>query len=151
MTEPYNELVDAMEEEVHKAKWKKVWDQFGIYLILFLVFILGGAAFWSIQQNRAVKLSIVYSNAYEEARSLFYKGDYGLAVQKLQEIIKNGPVNYRTMSRFLLIDYYQSMNNFSEMKKVYDDIFKDSKIPDFYSELARVNLIRFQLDHENPT
>lgn len=151
MTEPYNELANAMEEEARKAKWQKVWGQFGIYLILLVVFVLGGAAFWSIQQNRALKQSIVYSNAYEDARTLFYKGDHGLAIQKLQEIVKKGPVNYRTMARFILIDYYQSMSNFSEMKKVYEDIFKDSKAPDFYTELARVNLIRFQLDHENPT
>jgi hypothetical protein len=151
MTEPYNELAAAIEEETQKARWRKIWNQFRIYIILLLAFVLGGAAVWSWKQNSFHKNALVYSNLYEEARALFEKNDTGQGVQKLQEIIKKGPANYRTMARFIMIDYYQSMNNISAMKEVYQAIIDDKKTTDFYRELAKINFIRFKLDHENPT
>lgn len=151
MSEQYNELQAEIDEQKRKEKWRKIWNKFSIYIIGLSVIILFGAAIFTWQQSRAHKQALLYSDMYENARSSLNKGEIGVAVQQLQEIAKNAPINYKTMARFLLIEYYASMNNNEKITEIFQNIIQDKKTPIFYKELAQINFIRFQIDQENPT
>jgi len=151
MSNQYNELEQAIAEETRRAKWRNLWNQFGLYLTIVIAAILGGAAIYTWQTHRAHNAAVIYSAIYEEARTSLAKGNTGEAVQKLINIAKNGPINYKIMSQFLLIEYYRSTNNVLKTKETYQDIINNNKAERFYRELAQINFIRFKLDSENPS
>ncbi|USO02593.1 MAG: tetratricopeptide repeat protein [Alphaproteobacteria bacterium] len=145
----YNELEQAIADEARMAKWRKLWNQFGLYLIIVVAVVLAGAAFVSWRSSAAQKDAVTYSNLYEEARMSLMQGEVGFAVQKLNTIVEKGPINYKTMSQFLLIEYYRSMNNVTKILETYQAIINNRKTDSFYRELAQLNLIRFKIDQGN--
>jgi len=135
-----------VDEAVRQDKYKKLWDQYGVYALgAAAVVVLGvagykGWTFW--QQKRAADAGAQFS----EALRLEDSADAAKAREILTALTTQGPKGYRVLARFQLAAAKAKEGKTEEAVAEYDALAKDPGVDSILRDHATLQAASLRLD-----
>jgi len=93
------DIFHEVDEEVRREQLKKLWQQYGNYLIAACVLIVVGVAAWRGYQWWQAKQAAQSGAAFEQAVTLAESGKHKEAEAAFAELAADGTAGYRVLAR----------------------------------------------------
>ena len=135
-----------VDEAVRQEALKRLWDRYGLFVILGALLIVAGVAgykgwgYWQAQQ--AAEAGARFTGAL----SLTEEGKTGDAVTAFRELAQEGPSGYRLLSQFQLAAADAEAGRTAEAVKKYDALAAESGGGDVLGGLARIRAALLLVD-----
>ena len=135
-----------VDEAVRQDKYKKLWDEYGVYTLgAAAVLVVGVAGYqgWSFwQQKRAADSGAKFSEAL--------RLEEGAAAPKAREMLaalaEQGPAGYRVLARFQLAAAEAKSGNTDKAVADYDALAKDPSVDPILQDHAVLQAASLRLD-----
>lgn len=95
-----SDIFREVDEEVRREQLKKLWDRYGIYIIILAVLFVAGIAGWRGYQWVEAKKAAEAGSAFEAAIALSEAGKHKEAEAAFARIAADAPYGYRMLARF---------------------------------------------------
>jgi hypothetical protein len=135
-----------VDEAVRQDKYKKLWDEYGVYVLgaaaVLVVGVAGyqGWTFW--QQKRAADSGAKFS----EALRLEDGADAAKARELLAALAEGGPAGYRVLARFQLAAAEAKAGNTDKAVADYDALAKDQGVDAILRDHATLQAAALRLE-----
>src|SRR5262245_29790077 len=135
-----------VDEAVRQDKYKKLWDEYGVYTLgAAAVLVVGVAGYqgWSFwQQKRAADSGAKFSEAL--------RLEEGATAPKARELLaalaEQGPAGYRVLARFQLAAAEAKSGNTDKAVADYDALAKDASVDPILQDHATLQAASLRLD-----
>ena len=144
------DIFREVEEEVRKEQYKKIWDQYGTYIIgaaVAIVAIVAGYQFWV--QWSASKAATAGAQ-FEIADTLSNTGKTSEANKIFQSLIEGGPQGYQVLSKFRLAANSAADGQVDEAVKLYDELAKSGSVDKLLQDFAQIQAAMLLIDKADP-
>jgi hypothetical protein len=139
-----------VEEAVRQDRYKKLWDQYGVYALGAAgLLVLGVAAYqgWNIWQQKQAQQA---GAKFTQALSMAEVGGADAGASKASEILKGlanaGPEGYRVLARFQLAAAHSKAGEIDQAVAAYDALAKDSSVDPILQGRAALEAAALRLD-----
>jgi hypothetical protein len=135
-----------VDEAVRQDRYKKLWDQYGIYLLgaaaLFVLVVAGykGLAYW--QEKQAQEAGVKFT----QALSVEDGPDAAKAREMLSALAAQGPEGYRVLARFRLAAADAKAGETDKAVRAYDTLAKDPSVDPILQGQAKLQAAALRLD-----
>jgi hypothetical protein len=93
------DIFHEVDEEVRKEQLKKLWDRYGVYLIVLAVLVVAGVGAWRGYQYYETKQSTEAGAQFEGAATLAEQGKQDEAEAAFAKLANDAPGGYRALAR----------------------------------------------------
>lgn len=132
-----SDIFSEVDEEVRRERLQKLWDNYGIYLILAAVLFVAAVGGWRGYEYLEAKKAAEFGVAFEAAAALSTEGKHEDAEKAFAAIAQNGTANYRVLA---------SLREAAELAKrdpkaavaAYDAIANNGSMPALQRDFASV-------------
>ncbi len=131
MTDIFNEV----DEEVRREQFKKLWDRYGIVVIVAAVLIVAGVGGWRGYQWWQGTRAAEAGAAYDAAAELDDQGKAAEAEAAFAKVAGDGTAGYRVLARLRAA---AAERDPKAAIAAYDAIAKDSSVGKTFQELAAI-------------
>lgn len=100
-------LLKEIKDEIKQEEWQKFWFSYGLYAIICVVVLLcfaGGYLMWS---HMSLRHAEEQSYRYDQALSLFERGEYAKAEELFKKLAENTGSGYGQLARVCLVGVAQ--------------------------------------------
>jgi hypothetical protein len=114
-------IFNEVDEEVRREQLKKLWDRYGLFIIILAVLVVLGIGGWrgyEFWQNREAARA---GSAFEAALALSEEGKTAEAEKAFAEIARTGTPGYQPLAR-LRVAAAAAQRDRAEGVKLYDEI-----------------------------
>jgi hypothetical protein len=135
-----------VDEAVRQDKYKKLWDQYGVFVLgAAAVLVVGVAGYqgWSFWQQ---KRSADSGTKFSEALRLEDGATAPKAREMLAALAEQGPAGYRVLARFQLAAAEAKSGNTDKAVADYDALAKDSSVDPILQDHAVLQAASLRLD-----
>ena len=94
-----SDIFQEVDEEVRREQLKKLWDRYGIYVMVAAVLVVAGIAAWRGYQWWEAKKAAEAGAAFEMASTLADAGKHADAETAFAKIATDGTSEYRHLAR----------------------------------------------------
>jgi hypothetical protein len=94
-----SDVFREVDEEVRREQLKKLWDRYGIYLVILAVLVVAAVAGWRGYQWWDARKAAESGAAFEAAITLSDAGKHAEAEKAFAKIAADGASGYRQMAR----------------------------------------------------
>jgi hypothetical protein len=135
-----------VDEAVRQERYKRLWDQYGIYaLAAAAIIVLGvagykGLSYWQEKQAQAAGAK------FTQALNLEDGPDAAKAREMLAALAKEGPEGYRVLARFQLAAAEAKAGETDKAVADYDALAKDSGVDPILRGVAQLQAAALRLD-----
>jgi hypothetical protein len=129
------DIFNEVDEEVRREQFKKLWDRYGIVLIIAAVLIVVGVGGWRGYQWWQATESAKSGAAYDAAAELDEQGKRAEAEAAFLKVAGDGTSGYRTLAKLRAA---ADKSDAKEAVAAYDAITKDASVGKIFQELAAV-------------
>lgn len=133
MTDIFHEI----EEDLRRERFRRLWDRYGLYLILLCVAIVVAAGGWSGYRYFAQKQSEASGARFESANQLITEGKTADAQAALAALSKDGTTGYKVLARFRDAGLIAQQDPKAGVA-AYDALSTDASVGGLGQDLARV-------------
>ena len=133
MTDIFREV----DEEVRREQLKKLWDQYGNYLIAVCVLVVVGVAAWRGYQWWEAKQAAQSGAAFEQAVTLAAAGKHQEAEAAFAKLATDGTAGYRVLARLREAAELSTTDSKGAVA-AYDEIAADKSAGQIIEDLAAV-------------
>ena len=130
-----SDIFHEVDEEVRREQFKKLWDRYGILLVIAAVLIVAGVGGWRGYQWWQAKQAAEASVAYDAASELVDQGKAAEAEAAFAKLATDGTPGYRILARLRAA---AAEKNPEAAVAAYDAIAQDSSINQTLRELASI-------------
>jgi hypothetical protein len=130
-----SDIFREVDEEVRREQLKKLWDQYGNYLIAIAVLIVAGIGGWRAYDWWETRKAAEAGAAFEQAITLSAEGKHAEAEAALGKLAAEGTVGYRALARIREAAELASRDPQAAVK-AYDALASDATIGRVLQELA---------------
>ena len=131
------DIFQEVDEEVRRERLKKLWDQYGNYLIAACVLIVVGVAAWRGYQWWEVKQAAQAGAAFEQAVTLAATGKHQEAEAAFAKLATDGTAGYRVLARLREAAELSTTDSKGAVA-AYDEIAADKSAGQIIEDLAAV-------------
>jgi hypothetical protein len=131
------DIFQEVDEEVRRERLKKLWDQYGNYLIAVCVLIVVGVAAWRGYQWWEVKQAAQAGAAFEQAVTLAATGKHQEAEAAFAKLATDGTAGYRVLARLREAAELSTTDSKGAVA-AYDEIAADKSAGQIIEDLAAV-------------
>ena len=131
------DIFQEVDEEVRREQLKKLWDQYGNYLIAACVLIVVGVAAWRGYQWWEAKQAAQSGAAFEQAVSLAAAGKHQEAEAAFAKLTTDGTAGYRVLARLREAAELSATDSKGAVA-AYDEIAADKNAGQIIQDLAAV-------------
>ncbi len=131
------DIFQEVDEEVRRERLKKLWDQYGNYLIAACVLIVVGVAAWRGYQWWEAKQAAQSGAAFEQAVSLAAAGKHQEAEAAFAKLTTDGTAGYRVLARLREAAELSATDSKGAVA-AYDEIAADKNAGRIIQDLAAV-------------
>jgi hypothetical protein len=139
-----------VEEAVRQDRYKKLWDQYGVYALgaaaLLVIGVAGyqGWNFW--QQRQAQQAGAEFTQALSMAEEDGETAEVTKAVEMLSALAEKGPAGYRVLARFQLAAAHAKAGEIDAAVADYDALAKDPSVDPILRDRAVLEAAALRLD-----
>lgn len=137
---PESHLADIfheVDEEVRRERLKRLWDRYGIILIVAAVLFVAAVAGWRFYQHRQAGFAAESGAAFDQAVALADEGKHEEAQAALAKIAKTGTPSYQALAR-LRAAAELSQRDAKAAVAEYDRVAADASVEKKLQELAGI-------------
>jgi hypothetical protein len=131
------DIFQEVDEEVRREQLKKLWDQYGNYLIAVCVLIVVGVAAWRGYQWWEAKQAAQSGAAFEQAVTLAAAGKHQEAEAAFTKLATDGTAGYRVLARLREAAELSTTDSKGAVA-AYDEIAADKSAGQVIEDLAAV-------------
>ena len=143
-----SELFDEVDEEVRRDQFKKLWDQYSIYIIALALLIIAAVGGWRGYQYLEAQKAAEAGAAFDAAIDLSEQNKHAEAEAAFDKLAATAPSGYRMLARLRAAAEVASRDP-QAGAKMYDEIAADRSIGTEQQELARIRAAGLLLDTES--
>jgi hypothetical protein len=146
MSDRGDSFLREVDEAVRQERYKKLWDQYGIYALgLAVVIIAGVAAYksWTYWQERREQTA---GAEFTEALTMLDGADAAKAKDILSSLAEKGPQGYRVLARFQLAAAEAKAGDLDRAVADYDALANDSSVDSILRGHATIQAAALRLD-----
>jgi len=131
------DIFQEVDEEVRREQLKKLWDQYGNYLIAVCVLVVVGVAAWRGYQWWEAKQAAQSGAAFEQAVTLAAAGKHQEAEAAFAKLATDGTAGYRVLARLREAAELSTTDSKGAVA-AYDEIAADKSAGQVIEDLAAV-------------
>jgi hypothetical protein len=140
------DIFREVEEDLRREQLRKLWDRFGIYIIVVAVAVIAVTGGWrgylAWEAGRAEKSG----EQFFAALKLAEQGDHAGAAAALTELAQQSGAGYRLVSRFRAASELARAGDTTAALAGFDALAADGSLAPIYRDLARVRAAYVALD-----
>ncbi len=137
------DIFNEVDEEVRREQFKKLWDRYGILVLVVAVLIVAGVGGWRVYQWWQAREAAESSVAYDAASELVDQGKAAEAEAAFAKLATDGTTGYRLLARLRAA---AAEKNPEAAVAAYDVIAKDPGVNTTLQELAGVRAALLLVD-----
>jgi hypothetical protein len=131
------DIFQEVDEEVRREQLKKLWQQYGNYLVAACILIVAGVAAWRGYQWWEAKQAAQAGAAFEQAVAFAEAGKHQEAEAAFAKLASDGTAGYRVLARLREAAQLASTDNKAAVS-AYDQIAADNSAGQVMQDLAAV-------------
>jgi hypothetical protein len=140
------DIFEEVDEEVRRDRLDKLWQQYGKYLIVALVLIVGGtAASVGWREYRAMRQR-EFSDQFQAAAVLAEEGKTVDAVEALGRLSGDATAGYAMLARFREAAVRAGAGDADAAIAIYEALATDDGLDQVYRDLATLLAVMHQVD-----
>lgn len=133
-------------EDVQNDKLKKIWDTYGLHIIIAIIVILTIAVSFETLKAWKIKRNETWSDAYAYALNLQNQGKYDESMNVLGEISQKNKGIYRDLSEIQKSNILFEQGKNAEALDLLEKIVNDESIDPKMRHITAVKLASYKLD-----
>ncbi len=133
-------------EDVQNDKLKKIWDTYGLHIIIAIIVILTIAVSFETLKAWKIKRNETWSDAYAYALNLQNQGKYDESMNVLGEISQKNKGIYRDLSEIQKSNILFEQGKNAEALALLEKIVNDESIDPKMRHITAVKLASYKLD-----
>jgi hypothetical protein len=139
------DIFQEVDEEVRREQIRKLWDRYGILVVLAAFAIVAGVGGWRYYEWRQLNAAAQFGDAYLAAQTLADDGKHAEADAALEKLSQDGSSGYRVLAR--LKDAADlSTTDQKAAVSAYDAIAEDHGVPQSLRDLATIRAAMLLVD-----
>ncbi len=139
------DIFHEVDEEVRRERLQKLWDRYGIYLIVLAVLFVAGVAAWRGYEWWQAKKAATAGAAFESALSLSEEGKHAEAEEVFAKVAAESPAGYRILARLRAAAELAQVKP-ADAVKAYDELAADNSLGATLRDLAAVRAGMLMVD-----
>jgi hypothetical protein len=132
-----SELFDEVDEDVRRDQFKRIWDQYSIFIIAGALLIIAAVGGWRGYQYLEAKKAAEAGAAFDHAVELSEQDKHSEAEAAFNSLAATAPSGYRLLARLRAAAEVASHDP-QAAAKLYDEISADRSVGASERELAKV-------------
>lgn len=141
MTDIFHEI----EEDLRRERFRRLWDRYGLYLILLCVAVVAAAGAWSGYRYWTLQQSQASGARFEAANRMITEGQVKDAEGALDALAKDGTSGYRVLARFRDAGLLARTDKAAAVA-AYDALATDASVGAIGQDVARVRAALLLVD-----
>ncbi len=130
-----SDLIQEVDEDIRRENLKRVWNQYGSYIIALVVVVVIGVGATKWWQYNKMASQEKDGAAFVLAQELIDEGQAENALQKLGSLAKEGSEGYKTLAKFKEAQVI-SQTDKAKALELYQAYSADAGIEQIYQDLA---------------
>ena len=146
MSDRGDSFLREVDEAVRQERYKKLWDQYGVYALGLAALIVAGVAAykgWAYWQERQAQAA---GAKFSEALTMLDGADATRAKDVLALLVEEGPPGYRVLARFQLAAAEAKAGDIDNGVADYDALASDSSVDEILRGHATLQAAALRLD-----
>jgi len=146
MSDRGDSFLREVDEAVRQERYKKLWDQYGVYALGLAALIVAGVAAykgWAYWQERQAQAA---GAKFSEALTMLDGADATRAKDVLALLAEEGPPGYRVLARFQLAAAEAKAGDIDKAVADYDALASDSSVDEILRGHATLQAAALRLD-----
>jgi len=146
MSDRGDSFLREVDEAVRQERYKKLWDQYGVYALGLAALIVAGVAAykgWAYWQERQAQAA---GAKFSEALTMLDGADTTKAKDVLALLAEEGPPGYRVLARFQLAAAEAKAGDIDKAVADYDALASDSSVDEIVRGHATLQAAALRLD-----
>jgi hypothetical protein len=146
MSDRGDSFLREVDEAVRQERYKKLWDQYGVYALGLAALIVAGVAAykgWAYWQERQAQAA---GAKFSEALTMLDGADATKAKDVLALLAEEGPPGYRVLARFQLAAAEAKAGDIDKAVADYDALASDSSVDEILRGHATLQAAALRLD-----
>ncbi len=139
-------LLKEIETDLKNEQLKSLWDQYGLFIIIFVALALTAAVSFETFKTWSAKRNQELSNAYAVAVSLQNQGRFDESLSLLQNLAKSQHGVYGDIARLQIANIYFEQDKNTEASDVLQQLAEDSSANPQMRDIAIIKLASYKLD-----
>lgn len=149
--EQHNDFEDAfireIDEELKNEKLKRIWDKYGLFIILFVAAAVTAAVSFETFKAWQDKRNQEFSNTYAYALNLQNQGRYAEAMEVLDKLEKSGREVYANIAEIQKANVLIEQNKIEEAIAVLEKVANSEDFNPQMRQIAVIKLASYKLDY----
>jgi hypothetical protein len=142
------DIFNEIDEDLRRDQYRKLWDKYGVLLLLTAGLIVAGVAGWRgyayWQESRAASAGDRYYSALRQLES----GDTAAASDALGKLAADGPAGYGVIARLQKAALVARDDRAAGIK-AYEDVSRSTGLPKVLKDLALIQAAYLAVDTED--
>ena len=146
MSDRGDSFLREVDEAVRQERYKKLWDQYGVYALGLAALIVAGVAAykgWAYWQERQAQAA---GAKFSEALTMLDGADSTKAKDVLALLAEEGPPGYRVLARFQRAAAEAKAGDIDKAVADYDALASDSSVDEILRGHATLQAAALRLD-----
>ena len=139
-------FIREVEEELRSDRLKKVWDQFGAFIITAAILIVVGTAAWRGWEYYSERQASASGDRFLAALNLANEGKSDEALAALQSLENDGYGAYPVLARMRAATVLEEKGNTAGAVAAFDAVAADGSAPDAVRDMARIRAAYILVD-----
>ena len=130
-----SDIFQEVDEEVRREQFKKLWQQYGNYVVAACLLVIVGGGAWRGYERWETKKAAEAGAAFEQAMTLAEAGKNQEAEAAFAKLATEGTAGYRILARLREAAELGRTDGKAAVK-AYDEIAADKSVPRVIEDLA---------------
>lgn len=132
-----SDIFQEVDEEVRRERLKRLWDEWGTYILIVACLVVVGIGGWRAWQWYEAKRAAEAGDAFEAALALSEAGKHPEAEAAFADIAAKSPAGYRMLARFRAAEELSARDRPAAVSSL-DALAADSSIGRVMQDFAAV-------------
>ena len=144
------DIFEEIDEELKEENFKKLWDRYGLYVIVAVVLLIAGVAAFKFWESYRLDQQKEQSERYLAAMRLDEEGKHAEAAAALATFAEDASAGYAMIARFREASLRRKTGETAAAVDIYDTLAADDTIKPIYRDLATLLSVMTQADSGDP-
>ncbi len=151
MVDRNDSFLREVNDEIRRERLLRLWQSYGLYLVVALVFAFLGLAAYKWRESRNVVHEEQTGVRFESAMRLAGEGKTEDAIRAFSEIATDGPAGYRALARLRLANEQSKAGHTAQALAAYEALSMDSAVDEVLRDFAALRAAVLRLDQADWT